>query len=279
MKLLLENWRKFLEEEKQLDLFNTKTAQPATPSGKNSGFYEKFYITYDFGGPKSVHPSMTDKPGVKGCDGEIYGGSNEGVGVVYLNNYDDVPLMKFEIHKYSGWIGDLGKVYSCVDDSSDLCYYDEEFVDDEYFGDEEDCKDTECGKCIQDLKRDKFINNNWINKTIYSGHWTTHQDISKLASDTNVSRRQLAMLGIALRESALFLIKKEMGAKYYAFADATHNGRSNESAQKVVKMLIKKSALGKAIDMSPSGEVDPDDQNQYLIFPIAYPKNVFKVRG
>ena len=257
MKLLLENWRRYLKEEKQLDLF------------KSENLYDNYYITYDFGGPESVDSRSTDKIEVSDCGEGIIGGANEGVGTVYLHDrWSGESLMKFRIHKYRGWIGDLMAVRDCSDYARDKCEHDDR--------DYESCQQEECEYCSSDLKDTGVITDEFLDEEFYSGHWSL-DDIARERLKQGGHQRKFAKLGIALRESALALLQGIYGAKYYVFADATHQGGSNEAAQKVVKILVKRGALGREDGLVPSF-VDEDKINQYLIFPILNPKNKFKIK-
>ena len=236
MKLLLENWREYLNEEKRKNLA------------------DDYFIQPDFGN------NHTDKVEVPLCgdSGDItIGGTNTSVGTVYLvSKKTNQELMQFTIHKYNGWLGDL----TTARESCSSSYY----------------KDNECGLCLDDLNGNGLNGNGTItdkfsNKDLYSGHWEVFEE------EGEVSQIQLAKLGIALREAVLFLLKEKVGAEYYVYADATHQGGSNKAAQKVVKILVKRGALGKEIDLSPIYG-DEEKVNKYLVFPISNPKNAFEVR-
>jgi len=245
MKLLIENWKRYLKEERQTSFDFGRPKQQQTPN-KRKDLYDNYYIIYEFDGTHS------DKIEIPVCDDEIIGGTRKNVGGIYLFNQSGKKVMRFSIHKYSGWLGDL---ISAAKYCSGYSRYD-------------------CDDCIDDLKYEDLITDEFLDEDLYSGHW----EVYDFNVEEKISRIQLAKLGISLREAALFLLQKEMGAKYYVFTDATHQGRSNEAAQKVVKILVKRGALDKPIDLSPS-DVDEDMVNEYLIFPISSPKNVFKVQG
>lgn len=248
MKLLFENWRKFLEEEKQLDLLNTKRKNLA----------DDYYIEYDFTGR-----AYTDKVEVPLCgdlrdDDFIIGGTNETIGTVYLvSKKTNEELMNFRIHKYNGWLGNLRAAREmCVD-------YDPEPDD--------------CSWCFDDVEDSGVITDRFAREDLYSGHWGVD---GYEAHEEGLSDRQLAKLGIALREAALSIVKEKLGAKYYVFTNATHEGGSNVAAQKVVKILIKRGALGKPIDLA-QGRYKPEDENEhnkYLVFPISNPKSDVQIQ-
>jgi len=133
MKLLLENWRRYLKEEK------IEAKEGANNKSKN--LYDNYYIIYEFGG---THNS--DKIEIPVCDDKIIGGTRKNVGGIYLFNQSVGKVMRFQIYKYSGWLGDLisARKYcsgalgdKCDDCIDDLIYHDfitDEFLDEDLLG-------------------------------------------------------------------------------------------------------------------------------------------------
>ena len=255
MKLLLENWRRYLNEEKQLSL-------PLSYK-KGKSLYDNFYITYRL---DSNSGDSSSKWGEVCGSGDKIGYERQWVGRVDLYAHNGEEVMSFWIHKYKGWLGDLlslerdcghGKAPvfgpGRLEDIEGKCVRDD---------------------CVEDFKANDLITDEFADEDLYSGHWMADEDDLEFM---NISRVEAAKLGIALRESVLALLKAELGAKYYVMTDATHYGGSNEAAQKIVKRLVKSGALGPPHDLSPD-DVGEHYKKMYLVFPISNPVSRFKIK-
>ena len=270
MKLLLENWRGYLE----------KLKEQQTPN-KRKKLYDDYYITYDIGGADSVDSRSTQKVGYQVCDSEDkIGGENIGVGVVELYTAEGNQVMSFIIHKYRGWIGDISQIRDCSDEDDDYAYDDDDDYayddDDDYAYDDDDDDDVYCKRCVSGLIRRRIITDDFEDEDLYSGHWFVDDNELHMSG---ISDLAAAKLGIALRESVLAILKEKLNAEYYVMADATHQGHSNEAAQKIVKRLVKSDALHPEIkEYSPDTWIDEESENKFKIYQISNPTNKFRIK-